>query len=268
MEKELKPTISPENLAAEACAIIEKATYQGLVLRILGGLAVRIHSEQFLGLYEQLDRKMDTADVDAVTYNKYQNKLEPFFKQIDFTPDPSARRTPVIWGSRQIYIDPNERFHVDIFFDKLEMSHTIDLRHRLEADKITVPIADILLGKMQIHQINEKDIKDAIVLIRAHELGDSDGEQINERYVAKLMSEDWGFYHTVTANLEKTKLLLNDYKMNQADKEDVSTKITRLLTIIENEPKNTRFKLRAGIGEKKKWYNEVDETFKEEQEWQ
>jgi len=267
MEKPREPSTSIETHVSEARALVEKAQDQSIILRILGGLAVRMHSQQFLNLYQSLGRTTETADIDAITYSKYQDKLESFFKHIDFNPEPDARRTPVIWGSRQIYVEPRGRFHVDVFFDKLEMSHTIDFRHRLEVDLPTVPIADILLGKMQIHEVNEKDIKDTIILIRAHQLGDSDEECINEKYVAKLLSEDWGFYYTVTKNLEKTKLMLQDYKIDKSDKDDVETKIARLLSRIESEPKTNRFKLRARIGEKKKWYNVVDETFKENQQW-
>jgi len=143
------------------------------------------------------------------------------------------------------------------------MSHTIDFRGRLEVDYPTISLADILLEKMQIHRINEKDVKDSIVLIRAHGLGDTDKESINEAYIAKLLSGDWGFHHTVTNNLNKTKLLLQDYNIPPPDQEDVVSKIDRLLTRIENEPKSSKFKMRARIGEKKKWYNDVDETIRE-----
>jgi hypothetical protein len=161
-----------------------------------------------------------------------------------------------------MYIEPKGQFHVDVFFDTLEMSHTVDFKTRLEVDYPTISLADLLLEKMQIHHINEKDIKDAVVLIRAHSIGDSDKECINQSYIARLLSNDWGFYHTVILNLNKTKLLLSDYAIPQEDKADVTAKIDKLISRIEEEPKSMWFNMRAKIGEKKKWYNDVDETIR------
>jgi len=258
--------IPSEYFLNEARGLAEKANENGIVLRVLGALAVRIHSPEYASLHQNLGRlggNTEFTDIDVMTYGEFQDKLEPFFKSVGFNPEPRVRRTPSIWAYRQMYLEPKGQFHVDVFFDKLEMSHTIDFRGRLEVDYPTISLADILLEKMQIHRINEKDVKDSIVLIRAHSLGDTDKESVNEAYIAKLLSGDWGFYHTVTNNLNKTKLLLQDYEIPPNDKEDVVSKIDRLLTRIENEPKSSKFKMRARIGEKKKWYNDVDETIRE-----
>jgi len=205
--------------------------------------------------------------MDAITLTEDRKKLESFFKQNGFNAEPRMRRTPAIWAYRNVYVGPDSKSSIDVFFDKLEMSHTIDLRKRLSVDSPTIPLADLFLAKMQIHEINEKDVKDAIVLIRAHEISDNEQESINEKYIAQLLSQDWGFYHTVTINLNKTKLLLHDYKIDDTDKNDVLSKVDRLLNRIEEEPKSSTFRFRARIGEKKKWYNEVDETVRDVLEW-
>jgi len=247
--------------------LVEKAQSESISLRILGGLAVRLHCLEYLNLLQKLGRVTQFADMDVITLAENQKRLEPFFKQNGFNPEPKMRRTPAIWAYRHVYLRPDGKSNVDVFFDKLEMSHTIDLRQRLAVDSPTISLADLLLAKLQIHEINEKDVKDAIVLIRAHEIADSDQESINEKYIAQLMSQDWGFYHTVTTNLRKTTLLLHDYEIDESDKNDVLSKIDRLLSRIESEPKTSLFRLRARIGEKKKWYNEVDETVRDVLEW-
>lgn len=268
MDKPEDSPASSQDPLSDIRTLVEKAQNESIILRILGGLAIRIHSLEFLSLHRDLGRETKLADVDLITYGDKRNRLEPFFKANGYNPDPSIRRTPAIWAYRQMYVAPNNQFTLDILFDKLEMSHTLDLRQRLEVDSPTISLADLLLAKMQIHKINEKDIKDTIVLIRAHQLADSDNNCVNELYIARLMSKDWGFYYTVTNNLKKTKLLLQDYNIDQTDKTDVVSKIDQLLARIESEPKTSGFKLRARIGEKKKWYNEVDETIREVKEWQ
>ena len=260
-----KPPISSDYFLNEARALVEKASSQRIVLRILGALAVRIHTPDFVSLHQSLGRlggETEFTDIDVMGYGNGSDKLEPFFKSCGFNPDPRVRRTPAIWAYRQMYIEPKGQFHVDVFFDALEMSHTIDFRKRLEIDYPTISLADLFLEKMQIHHINEKDIKDTIVLIRGHSFVDGDKDTINQEYIAKLLSDDWGFTHTVTMNLNKTKSLMEGYNIPQADKDDVVEKIDGLIARIETEPKSTRFKLRARVGEKKKWYNDVDETIR------
>jgi hypothetical protein len=268
MEDREKPPFSPDYSRSKACALVENAQKEDLVLRILGGLAVRLHSQEYQELFRKLDREIAFADVDLITHDKSRRKLEPFFNRNGFNAEPRIRKTPAIWAYRQIYVEESSGLNADIFFDKIEMSHLIDLSKRLEVDSPTIPIADILLAKLQIHAINEKDIKDAVLLIRAHSISDSDKDSINAAYIAKLMSQDWGFCHTVTNNLKKTELLVDDYKIDQGDKEDVKSKINQLLTRIEDEPKTSKFKFRAKIGERKKWYNEVDEAIRDVKEWQ
>jgi hypothetical protein len=258
--------ISSEYFLKEARRLVDESTAHGIVLRLLGALAVRTHSPEFANLHQSLGRlsgQNEFTDIDVMGYGKQSDKLEPFFKTIGFNAEPRIRRTPAIWAYRQMYLEPKGQFHVDVFFDALEMSHTIDFRKRLEVDYPTISLADILLEKMQIHHINEKDIKDSIVLLRAHEIGDHDKETVNENYIAQMLRDDWGFFHTVNLNLEKTKRLLEGYNVPQSDKDDVVKKIDRLTARIEAEPKSSGFKLRARVGEKKKWYNDVDEVIRE-----
>ncbi|NIR86096.1 hypothetical protein GWO13_00380, partial [Candidatus Bathyarchaeota archaeon] len=125
----------------------------------------------------------------------------------------------------------------------------------------TVSLADLFLGKMQIVKINLKDIKDTVVLLREHGIGESDHETLNSKYIAKLLSKDWGFYYTVTTNLRETKERLLTLKaLNKNDASDVRAKIDKLLEIIDSEPKSMGWKMRAKIGTKKKWYEEVEEV--------
>jgi hypothetical protein len=140
------------------------------------------------------------------------------------------------------------------------MCHDIDFKGRLELDHPTIPLAEMLLEKLQIVQINEKDVKDVIILLREHEIGDKDEETINAKYIAKLLADDWGFYYTVTTNLNKIKNLLDDYnELVENDKKLVESRIDNLLNIVEQKPKSLGWKMRAKIGTKKQWYRVVEE---------
>jgi hypothetical protein len=141
------------------------------------------------------------------------------------------------------------------------MNHQIDFKGRLEVDFPTIPLAELLLEKVQIVHINEKDIKDAMVLFLEHDVGEGDKEIINLPRIAKIMSEDWGFYHTTTMNLNKIKSFLPKYEvLTEEQRNIVTSRIDRLLQAIENSSKSFRWKMRARVGPSKKWYTEVEEV--------
>ena len=244
----------------ESLRIVKEAAERGLVLRILGALAIRHHTMDFSELHMNLGRlgKQEFTDIDFISYRKSANPLERFFTSIGYPPNRGAKLMGVVWASRHIY-DAPRGFHVDVFFDKLEFSHTLDFKGRLELDSPTIPLPDLLLEKMQIHKINEKDIKDSIVLLRAHNVGSSGNETIDADYIANLLARDWGFYYTVTTNLGKIRELMPSYdSLTDEDRADVNAKLDTLLARIEQEPKSGGWKMRAKVGTKKKWYTDVD----------
>ena len=252
--------IPSEVFVTESQRIVDEAEKQGLILRIMGALAIRHHTLEFSELHRNLGRlgKQEFTDIDFISYRKFANPLERFFTSIQYPPNRGAKLMGVVWASRHIY-DAPKGFHVDVFFDRLEFCHILDFKGRLELDRPTIPLPDLLLEKMQIVKINEKDIKDSIVLLRAHDLGSSGSEILNADYIAGLLSKDWGFYYTVTSNLKKMRDLMSGYdSMTDEDRRDVNAKLDALLARIEEEPKSTSWKMRARVGTKKKWYTDVD----------
>ena len=108
--------------------------------------------------------------------------------------------------------------------------------------------------------MNEKDIKDSIILIRAHQIGENDEDSINKTVLGSSLGSDWGFYYTATENLKKIKDSLSSYSvLSSGDREIIQRRITELLAYLEAEPKSFKWKTRAVLGTKTKWYNEVDE---------
>ncbi len=220
----------------------------------MGATAIRIHCPKFTNLHKSLGREL--TDLDLVGYSKQAGKstkmilsmgyeqrmLQPFYRQ----------------ENRQIYIDNFNKRVVDLFYDKIVMCHTINFNNRLEVDFPTIPLAELLLTKMQIFEFTEKDFKDTIVLLREHEIGETDNETINCAYIAEIMSDDWEFYFTVTNSLNKVeKLVAGVPSIGEEDRSDVSAKIRKISDYIESRPKSLRWKMRAKIGTKKKWYREV-----------
>ena len=251
---------SPSVFIKEAERIVKEAKERGLVLRIMGAIAIHIHCPKFAGLHRKLERLGERMfpDIDFMSIRESRKKLPEFFEELGYTCDKAVM---AIFGLKRHIYYGSEIPMIDVFFDKLSMCHEIDFRNRIKIDYPTVSLAGLLLGKTQIVQINLKDVKDTVVLLREHGVGESDDETVNSKYIAKLLSKDWGFYYTVTTNLKQIKEGLPTLKaLNKEDISDVRTKIDELLEAIEREPKSMGWRMRAKIGTKKKWYEEVEEV--------
>jgi hypothetical protein len=164
-------------------------------------------------------------------------------------------------GDRAIFERAEIGIHLDVFYEKLAFSHVIYWNNRLEIDNPSIPLAEMLLEKMQIAQINEKDIIDTIMLLLEHPLGDKDHETINIKYAAGLCSNDWGLWRTTTMNLGKVRQLAQGYtQLTDEQKEKIDSQVKTALARIEQEPKSLAWRLRARVGDRVKWYRDVDEV--------
>ena len=248
-----------EDFAKEIRRIISVANERKIPLRILGGAAIRMHCLKYEPLYERLKR-VPKHDMDFVTYAKFRPLTKKLFIDLGYEPYISLMLTGATGRHRQIFNDKEGNKAIDVFLGKLEMCHVIDYSNRLEIDSPTVPLAELLLQKLQIAQTNEKDIQDTIILLLEHDIGSTDKDEVNGDYVAKVLSNEWGFYYTVSLNLPKIKEFLNKYPLTSEDKKIVSERIDKLQSIIEKAPKTFQWKMRAKIGPAKKGYNGVEEV--------
>jgi len=239
-----------------ATDLVDKAAGEGIPLRILGSLAYRLHCPANLALFDAMKR--DLTDVDFAARGDTRKQLRAFLEGLGYVIDQEL--LVATEGSRYCFSDPNSAMMVDVFFDELFYCHQIPLKDRLELDHPTISLADLVLEKMQIVEINAKDIKDTLVLLLEHPLGSGDREQIDAAYIAKLLGSDWGFYYTVTTNLGKLRRLGMEHgSLNGQQWDVVGARIEELERIIEEEPKTRRWKVRARIGPRVKWYQEVAE---------
>lgn len=253
-------TGSTFDFEGEAVRIVDDARKANLTLRVLGATAFRIHSPNNLKVHDQLARAI--SDLDFMAYSKERRKIEQFFTEHMGYEAVRAALTPGLFAGRCIFINKSGgNSHADVFLDKLDMNHVIDFKGRLELDYPTITLADLLLEKLQIVHINEKDIKDSILLFLEHDIGETDKETINMKRIAKIMAEDWGFYYTTTTNLKKIQSFLPKYDvLKDEQRQNIGSKIEKVLLGIEQAPKSLGWKVRSKVGPSKKWYNEVEEV--------
>jgi hypothetical protein len=246
-----------ERFESELRRILSASDEAGLSMRVIGSLAFQMHCPKHGFLQAAMGRAY--TDIDFAAYKKQSKEIKALMAGLGYVEDREV--SIVSEGDRAIFNHQNSDLHVDVFFDKLDFSHLISWNGRLESDSPTIPLAELLLEKMQIVKINEKDVIDTIMLLLEHPLGDRDEEVINLARVADLCAKDWGLWRTTTMNLDKVRQLAGAYEqLSGEQKAKVNSQVKSILERIEAEPKSMAWRLRARVGDRVKWYKDVDEV--------
>src|SRR3972149_8587087 len=265
LEKEVTRQLPPEwngkvpteIFIRESERIVDEAKNKGLTMRILGGLAIAMHCQNESTFAKNLNRTgagvvagQEYSDIDFVAYRKHRDKVKELFNNIGYVKRRATLSSAA--SERQIYYHPKGWFYVDVFFDQLLVAnHPIDFQGRLELEYPTITVTDMLLEKVQMWEaFGVKDLKDCLLLLKAHDIKEqNEKESINASYIAKVLAQDWGFWYTVTTNLQNIKRFMSeldqlgpDIQINPAfisdeERSDISEKITALSNRIEKEPK-------------------------------
>jgi hypothetical protein len=242
------------DVVAEGRRLLGVAAEQGVPLRVLGGVAVCLRAPD--GLNPAFERSYQ--DLDFVTAKKAGGSVEQLLRSEGY--EPHVAFNALHGGERLLFFDdPNER-QVDVFIGAFSMSHRIPIGERLERDQLSVPLAELLLTKLQIAQLNQKDVCDALAILDTHEVGSDDGETVNGDRIAELCAADWGLWRTITGNMTTVGEHIERYGLEGEAKERVKTRIDAVLERIEDEPKSRAWRLRAKIGERKRWYELPEEV--------
>lgn len=245
-----------ESPAEEAGRVIEAADARGVVLRLFGGVSFWFRCPSARS--PSLQRRY--VDVDFMGHSKQSREIKQLFVSLGYVP---RDKFNAIQGYRRlIFNDMANQRRVDVFLDIFEMCHSFNFKDRMELDAKTIPLADMLATKLQIVDVNEKDLKDVMCVFADYDVGTSDREMINGAYLASLCASDWGVYKTFTMNLDRLLAKLSDIGMDEGIKSSIRDRVNRLRVMIEAKPKDLKWRMRARVGERVKWY-ELPEADKE-----
>ena len=254
------PQLFAKAVSDEAEVLLRLAAERRLVLRLTGSLAIRSHSSGSSHLLGALGRR-PYRDIDLMGVWKQNRDVARMFEERGYLPDPEIKQAQEFGVKRLIHEHPDTGIKIDVFMDDLVMAHTVPFGGRLELDDPTISVTDLLLSKLQIHEITENDLIDTVVLLADHDLGAGDREHIDDGYIASLMSKDWGFWYTTQGNLEKLQEAVARYDAAAPEtRAAVAERLTRLKTRIDDTPKGGKWKLRARVGTRARWYEEVAEV--------
>ncbi|MEO5917941.1 MAG: hypothetical protein ABIQ17_00100 [Candidatus Limnocylindrales bacterium] len=244
-------------LEREVDRVVTAVERHGAVIRVLGSIAVALRSPDAKAILPGFNRTY--ADIDFVAYQRSARAVAAAITELGYLED----RGVFIFseGRRAIFDHPTATIHLDVFYDKLEFCHVIPLTGRLEVDRRTIPLAELLLSKLQIVKLNEKDVVDAILLLLDHPLGSGDGDTIDLGRISALCAAEWGLWRTLTMNLAKVSDLAASYpQLNEDQRTRIGAAIDTIKSAIDAVPKPLAWRMRDRVGDRRQWWTDVDEV--------
>jgi hypothetical protein len=237
----------------EALGLARAAADAGLGLKLLGGLAVRVLCPEFP------PRLRRDQDIDFACLGKGRKDVAAWLADNGCEPD---RRFNNLNGDRQMYFTAPSGRPIDVMVNQLTMCHTLDFRPSFGRLPLTVDSVDVLLSKLQIIELNEKDARDIFHLLAALPLGQAAPPAIDTDRFSKVLGADWGWWRTVTGSLAKLPGLLAEKPglLPPQPYQDPLAQARQLLEIAEAAPKGMKWKLRANVGDRVRWYELPEEV--------
>jgi hypothetical protein len=248
-----------ERIPGEATRLVGSAAQQSLLLRITGSVAVHLQCPQHNVFMRVLGRR-PFYDIDFWGRDRDHQRIDAFFQAQGYLADPAARGLRE-WGiKRQIFAHPETGIKVDVFMDTLVMAHSIKFADRLELADPCISLADLVLSKLQIHEMTANDLIDLTVLLGEHRIGLQSAGQIDLNRIRDVLCDDWGFWYTADLNLARLHESVQRPSLDPDVAARVRTQIETLRAHLVAAPKSRRWKLRAKVGTRKRWYEKVEEV--------
>jgi hypothetical protein len=259
--------LTHDELEGRAASLIDAAMEAGLLLRAVGGVGVRMGLRNTRERYDTV--RAVPRDIDLVSKPRPGRKMKEVFVRLGYRPDERI----IAWRGdlRHVYYALDSTgdvlFHIDVFIGTPPTCHRIDLNDRLPTDARALDPSDLLLLKLQIVEINEKDLLDAAFLLLEEAVTHGqDAEPSREQRnppldvsrIARLLADDWGFHHTATANLQRIREAAPRL-LAASEARLVVDRVADLGDAIAAEPRTLRWRLRARIGTRMQWFEPVED---------
>jgi hypothetical protein len=250
----LDPTAIEPDLEREARRLLSAIERDGLDARLIGGMAILLLAGD--RMHPRFVREIQ--DLDFVITKKHRRGMEQLLTTAGYVPD--AQFNALNGARRLLFFDETHGRQIDVFVDRFEMCHELPLTERLTHVPATLPAAEVLMTKLQIVELNAKDRSDLYAILHSHDVADHDERAINVARVTSLTAEDWGLQRTFEINLDRMTVALADEGLDDESRAVIAERIDVLAGAIEAAPKSRRWKLRARVGERKRWYEEPEEV--------
>jgi hypothetical protein len=232
--------------------MVAEAEERQLDLRLFGGVGIRLLlDERFDARFERPYR-----DLDILVRRRQRREIERLLSDRGW--QPATAFNALSGGRRLLFEDPASDAQVDVFVESFEMCHTLPLAEGLDRPGPSLPATELLMSKLQIIELNAKDRSDCYALLQSCNVADGDHRALEPTRLAALTSADWGLHHTFELNFLRLRNGLESASAIDAAK--ITAAIDTLTETMDQAPKSRGWKLRARIGERKRWYEQPEEV--------
>jgi Uncharacterised nucleotidyltransferase len=249
-----RPARTAADLLTEARRLHAQAEAAGITARLLGGAAVAISAPGPLPAALQRSYK----DLDYVVRRADAARWRDLLSATGYTPD--TQFNALHGAQRLLHYDLARERQLDTFVSSFAMCHSLDLEDRLPAGAATLAPADILLTKLQIYEVNDKDLIDSIALLLSHPVTAGGGGGIDAGRLARVTGTDWGWHTTLTDNLAKVGQRLPAAGLSAEQAGLVAGRIGQITAALDAAPKSLRWRARARVGRRVPWYDLPEEV--------
>jgi hypothetical protein len=243
-----------DDVVEEALRLVAVSESKGVVARLLGGTAIQALARR--AACTAFAR--EPADIDLICPRGAGRPLGSVLAAAGYR---QAEMFNAVNGHRRLlFFDDAHGRQVDVFIGEFAMCHSIPLEGRLELASPTLPLAELLLMKLQIVELNSKDQNDVMALLTCAQVADHDDQTVNGRYVAELCRNDWGLWRTITMNLVRMREATMARPTPSAMEARICRQLAELESMVEQAPKTRKWRLRAKVGERVRWYEQPEEV--------
>ncbi len=242
-----------DDIVEETGRLVAAAERAGVVLRLLGGMAIDFHVGE---RHRSLAREI--GDIDFATQKGESRRARDFLDAEGYEPD--LRFNATHGARRLLFYDRPHGRQVDVFVGVFDMCHVLPLAERLAVEPVTLPLAELLLTKLQIVNLNRKDFLDSYALLLTHDVADHDDDAINAGRIAELAARDWGLHHTIELTLDRLRVGLADVELDERERALVCVRIDAIAAAMASAPKTSRWRMRSRVGDRVCWYENPDEV--------
>jgi hypothetical protein len=237
---------------AESRRLVALSDATGVTARLLGGVAVRLQAPEAGPLLPRPVR-----DIDLVIPRGANRAFAALLAEQGYSGEEMFN---AMHGShRLIFNDRRNARHIDVFVGGFSMCHAIPIADRLDRQPLTVPLAELLLTKLQIVKLTDRDQRDIYNLCFHHEVVADGGGGIESSMIAELCAKDWGLWRTATLTLAHSSARLGAFGLDAGAQAQIASRLEALGAAIEAWPKSRAWRLRSRVGERVRWYEEPEE---------
>jgi hypothetical protein len=248
-----------EAVTDETKALVGEASAQGLVLRAVGSTGIRLHCEAAAAAMTDLER--GAKDIDLVCVGHDRKGVRRLIEERGYEADRDM--LVAMEGRRFLFRHAASGMEIDLFVDRLDFCHKIELAGRIDQEPLTIPLEELVLQKLQVHDLTRNDLVDTVVLLLTHPVANGGSrEEIDAEFMAGLLARDWGFHRTATENLERVRRAMEGGAFPAIDEDRclrVRERVEALRAAIDARPKSLSWRMRDRVGDRMQWWQEVSE---------